>query len=163
MMVVILLAMIILIGLAFVTDVANTKASITTKRTVSNQTVNISSAMVNNSYVNTSINFSIYSQSAWKQNECALSSVSLKNSTGVAWTLNTDYLLYASAGKFSLKNTSKTVQAASGNNTYAYYTHCPDNYLTSSTDRGLSGLWPTLMIIVIIGAAVGAIARELRR
>lgn len=149
----------IIIGIALIGGVIDTQDQVTQKQSVTNQTVSLTTAYVGANEVNESINYTIYSQSDWKQDECALTSVSLQNATGTAWTLTTDYLLYASEGVFSVVNTSTTVPSVTSNQTFAYYTYCADGYNTSASSRGVANLWSIFGALIILGAAVYGIRR----
>lgn len=148
---------VVLVLLAFITVVANTKSLQTKKQVVSNSSISVETAYINSSNVNESINYTIYSQSDWKQKDCPLSSVAIRNGAGTALTSGVDYTLYPSEGVFSLKNTTKTIPSTGLNLTYVDYTYCADGYLTSSGDRGIADLWVTLMVIALLGIIVGIV------
>ena len=148
---------VILVLLAFITTVANTKSLQTKKQTASNESISVETAYIDSNDVNESINYTIYSQSDWKAKECPLGSVAIRNGAGTALTSGVDYVLYPKEGVFSLKNTTKTVPSVGLNLTYADYTYCADGYLTSSGDRGIANLWVTLMVIALLGLIIGIV------
>lgn len=150
---------IILIALALINTVANTKSQQTEKGQILNQSISVVTAYVNNTYVSSGFNYTIYSQSDWKISECPLTGVGISNGAGTLLTKDTDYTLYADKGVYSLINATKTMPMTSLNKTYVNATYCGDGYLTSSGDRGLANLWTTLMVIVLIGTLAGLIAR----
>jgi len=147
--------LIVVIGVVFITIVADTASLQTKKQVTTNQSIPVTTAYIDSNNVNTSINYTIYSQSNWKKTECPLTSVAIRNGAGTSLTANTDYILYANEGVFSLKNTTKTVPSTSLNLTYVDDTHCSDGYLTSSADRSLANLWTTFMILALIAILAG--------
>lgn len=155
LMIIMLLVMIILIGFAFITSVANTKGGQTNKQTILNKSISVASAYINETYVNSSFNYTIYSQSDWKVSECPLTDVKISIGNGTLLVDGVGYTLYSPQGVYSMKNSSLTIPVNSKNVTLVNATYCPDGYLTSSTDRGLIDLIPTLMIILILVIAAG--------
>lgn len=162
---IVLLFMIIIIGLAFATSVANTKASQTDKLSVYNESNSLSTCYANSTLKNqvnesaTDCNITVsswYAVGDWRRNEsqCALGSVTVKNGTNSTLVLNTDYRLFASSGLIQFLNTSST-EASSGNQSYASYNFCGSGYLASSTDRSLANLFPTMLVITLLVVAAG--------
>lgn len=156
--------MVIVISLVLLGNVANTASSSTTKLSVVNDSISIAPAAnvgTGAGQINNTIQLNVTHKQAttdWRATECPLTSITLTNSTGTAYTVDTDYVFTAAYGNFTLKNTS-TVNAsiASDNLTYVSYTHCDTGYLTNSGDRALSNLYATVGIIalLIIVAGVG--------
>ena len=139
--VIIMLFIGIVVAIALLNPIADTTSQLTTKQTTSNESVNVITAAINDTNVNESINFTIYSQSAWKQLECPLESVTIRNGGAQDdLTANTDYILYADAGVYSLLNTTKTIPEATENGTYVDYTHCADGYNTSAGSRSIANI-----------------------
>jgi hypothetical protein len=143
----------IIFGIVLLTPIFAQQNLVTEKQSTTNQTVSLVTAYIGANEVNESINYTIYSQSDWKQSECPLTSVSLKNATGTAWTLTTDYLLYADAGVFSIVNTTTTVPATTGNQTFVYYTYCADGYNPDASSRSVARLWGLFGALIILGAS----------
>jgi len=146
----------VIVALALFSPIMNTTSQMTSKQTTTNKSIDVSSAYVNDNTVNESINFTIYTQSAWKQSDCPLTSVVIRNGAGTTLTLNTDYKLYASQGVFSLVNTTKTVPQTSLNLTYVDYTYCADGYLTDASSRSIAKL-------VVLFSALAILAFVLER
>lgn len=159
----------ILVGMAFITTVADTKSTQTSLLTTSDEQSNLqtlscytSEGQVNES--NSACNITVdnwYTSGDWRESEgqCYLSSVTLANDTGTELTLDTDYRLFDSSGIIQLLNTTTTENSSdtmSNNLVEVDYSYCGEGYLTSSGDRGLANLFPTLMIIVLIIALGGA-------
>ncbi len=141
----------VLFGVTLLTASAESTGAMTQKQSVTNQSVDVSSAYVGANEVNESINFTIYSQSDWKVQDCPLTSVVLRNGAGTALTADTDYTLYASNGVYSLLNTSKTVPGTSLNTTYVDYSYCADGYNKDSGSRSVANL-------IIVFAAMALLA-----
>ena len=157
---IIILAMLLFIGFAFVTSTANTKASITEKVNVVNEQDLLSECYVGGTVneTNPACNITLANApTGWKLTEpqCAVGSVVVTNSTGgLVLEEGTDYELFAQQGLIQFLNTSDTADLA-GNITLTDYNYCPDGYLKSSGDRGLAGLIPTMMILVLLVIAAG--------
>jgi hypothetical protein len=128
------------VGVALLTESANTAGAMTQKQSANNQSISTVTGYVGNSDINESINYSIYSQSAWKVLDCPLTSVAIRNGAGTTLTVVTDYTLDANNGRFSLVNTSNTVPATALNLTYADYSYCADGYNKDSGSRAMVGL-----------------------
>ncbi len=94
---------------------------------------------------------------SWKVNNCPLASLTIKNSTGVALTVNTDYTFSASTGVVSYLNdsnvTASTGIGAASNTTYATYSFCDDGYIISGSARSI-----TKLILIFAGLAMLAFA-----
>lgn len=151
-MMLILLAMMIFIGIGLLQPITSTKAIMTSKSTMVNQTLSLLPAVINNTDVNDSINLTIYANSAWKQatSECALTNVVFTAVNGTALVQNADYILYTTPGTMTLLNTSINSPITSLNRTYANFTFCQDGYLTNTGDRSLTSLIPTMAIIALL-------------
>jgi hypothetical protein len=157
----------ILLALAFITSVANTKSVQTDKQIVINESDSLTTCYegsADNSVNETKPSCNITVASAptgWEltSSECAIGSVVTTNGTGV-YTLveGTDYDLFAQTGILRLLNTTDTGGASlAGNTTLTSYDYCGNGYLTSSGDRGLMNLIPTLMIIALLIILAGAV------
>ena len=153
----------IIFCIALLAPIFSSQSEMTTKQVVTNQSTSLVTAYVGANEVNESINYTLYTQSDWKQADCPLTSVSLKNATGTALVADTDYTLYASQGVFSLLNTSSTVPATTGNVTYGYYTYCADGYNKDQGSRsvaGFIGLFAILALVVFVLDRAGIIDME---
>jgi hypothetical protein len=159
----------VLLGLALITSVANTKASQTNLLSVADEQSNLKTlaCYTDDGQVNESLeacNITVnawYSTGDWRlsESQCDLSSVSVTNDTGTALTEDTDYILHADLGIIQLLNTSTTENSSAtlGDNLVEVdYSYCGSGYLTSSGDRGIANLWTVMMIIVLIGALAAA-------
>lgn len=162
----------VLIALAFITSVANTKSTQTDLLSVSDEQFNLQTldcytddGEVNES--NSACNLTVsnwYSAGDWRLSEspCYLSSVAVTNDTGTALIKDVDYVLYSSIGTIQLLNTTDTSNSSdtlSDNVVESDYSYCDSGYLTSSGDRGLANLWTTMMILVLIGGLVAIVLR----
>lgn len=147
---VVILFMGIIAALALFTPIIDTVGLMNNKQSVSNQSISTVNAYVGANEVNESINFSIYSQSAWKVIDCPLTSVAIRNGAGTALTSAVDYTLDADNGRFSLLNTSKTVPATALNLTYADYSYCADGYNKDSSSRSINGLILIFCALIIV-------------
>lgn len=159
----------ILMGIAIIDSVANTKQSQTNLLTVSNESFSLTNCyMLNSSDKGWNINTSNancnktvsnwYTGTDWRlsDSQCYISSVTIKNGSSYTLVANTDYKLWASTGMIQFLNTGANMNN-SGNLSFATYSYCDSGYLQSSGDRGLANLWTTVMIIaLLVGVAIVA-------
>lgn len=162
----------VLLALAFITSVANTKSTQTDLLSASDEQSNLMTlgCYTDDGEVNESVaacNITVdnwYATGDWRASEsqCYLSSVVVSNDTGTALELDTDYAIHSDAGIIQLLNTSDTANSSdimSDNLLEVDYSYCGAGYLTSSGDRGLANLWTTMMILVLIGVLVGIVLK----
>ncbi len=146
----------IIVALALLTPIFNTQNQMTSKQVETNKSYAVTTAYVDANEVDETINYTLYTQSVWKQASCDLGSVVIRNGIGDVLTITTDYLVYTDAGVFSLVNTSDTVPATTLNLTYADFNFCADGYNTNSGARSIAGIIGlfaalALMAFVLIG------------
>ena len=148
----VVLAFTLIVGIVLLSQIGNQQNLLTTKQTTTNQTISATTLYEGANEVNETINLTIYTQSAWKQSECPISSVAIR--TGDGTTLGTgNYTLYTAQGVFSLTNTTYTVPSATSNLTYADYTFCADGYNTDAASRGIAGLITVFGAIAVLVVA----------
>ena len=151
--VIIMLFIGIIVSIALLVPIADTTGLMTTKQETDNQSISTVTGYVDDDDVNESINYSIYTQSAWKVIECPLTSVAIRNGAGTALVDDIDYTLDEDNGRFSLLNTTKTAPATALNLTYIDYTYCADGYNTSASSRSIANLiliFSTLAIFAFV-------------
>lgn len=141
----------IVFGLALLTPIADTVGGMTNKQVASNVTTSIVSAFGGDNNVSEEVNFTLYTQSAWKQVDCPLSSVVIRNGAGTVLTDATDYTIDRATGIYTLGNTSNTVPATSLNITYADYTYCLDGYNKDSGSRSMLTLILVFTAMILLG------------
>lgn len=141
----------IIVALALFNPIANTVGEMSNKQVVTNQSNDISSVFVNGTLVNESIELTIYSQSEWKQQDCPLESVVLRNGAGTTLVLTTDYVLDADAGTYTLVNTANTQPDTSLNLTYADYSYCADGYNKDSGSRSILSIILVFAALIMLG------------
>lgn len=92
----------------------------------------------------------------WKSEDCPITHFVLKNSTGSAFTLTTDYLITASTGVYTLVDsaTARATLPLANNQTYASYNYCSDDYLNSNWGRSVLNLVAGFFAIALLLAAV---------
>ena len=89
----------------------------------------------------------------WKKADCLLTGVVVTNSTGVAMTVDTDYLVDLTAGTISFLNTSETYYTYD-NTTNVKYDYCSDDYLNSSWGRTVLPLVAGFFALAILGVGI---------
>jgi len=144
----------IIVAIALLNPIADTANTLTAKQSVSNVSTSTVTGWVSPTDVNESINYSIYTQSAWKAIECPISDVAIRNGAHTALTVVTDYTLDATNGRFSLVNTTNTIPGTALNLTYVDYSHCADGYNTNSGARGIVNVILIFSAFAILGFVV---------
>jgi hypothetical protein len=148
---IVVLAVAIILGAVFMVAITDQQSILTNKQSVANQSVDVESAWINATAVNESIEFSIYTQSDWKQEKCPLTSVVMRNMDGDALTVTTDYVLDADEGTFTLVDTANNQDS---NITYVDYSYCADGYNPDSGSRGIAGLISLFFAFAVLSIAV---------
>lgn len=152
----ILVVMGIFVGLALFGASAESVDTMTNKQVVVNQENDVSSAYLSATTVNTSLPLTIYTQSEWKQADCPLESVVLRNGADTLLVSATDYVLDADAGTYTLIDTAKTQPTTSLNTTYADYTYCEDGYNKDSSSRAIGDLILIFMALALLAFVLEA-------
>ena len=142
----------IIIALAFIPIIFNTQNTMTDKQVITNEVIDISGARVAGGDINESYEFTVtQAPSGWKTTGCPLESVIYGNSSD-DYTLTTDYVITASTGVLTLKNTTEVYEG--GNNTLIDYSYCADGYNTSSGARGVAGMIGLFSVLLLLGYVV---------
>ena|SRR3990167_149445 len=147
------LFVVIIFSLALIPEIFNQQSVMTTKPTIVNEAVDISSARLAGGDINVSRTFTIVNApSGWKVDECPIESVTYGNSS-TNYVLTTDYTFVDTTGVLTLVNS--TAVRTGGNNTLIDYTYCYDGYNTDTGSRsiaGIIGLFVVLALAVIVMA-----------
>lgn len=149
----VLMFIVIVLGIAFINSSAESTSVMTQKQSAT-ETVSLTSAYVDANNVNESVNITIYSQSDWKVQECPLTSVVITNGADTELTEDTDYVLYADAGVFSLLNTTDTIPSVSLNTSSVAYVYCADGYVTNSSGRSIANLILIFFALALVAAVL---------
>ena len=149
---IVMLFVIAIVALALIVPIFNTQSIMTQKQSTSNQSISTVTAYLDDDDVNESIEFTIYTQSAWKELDCPLTSVAIRNGAGTALTSAVDYTLDADAGTYTLINTTKTAPSTALNLTYVDDSHCADGYNKDSGARGIGRLPGLFAALALLGA-----------
>jgi len=139
----------IIVILAFITAIASSASVSTQTQPVTNKSISVVNAWVNSSYVNSSINFTLYTQTSVNVQNCPLTSVVIRNGTGSTLTVTTDYTLDSANGRFSLVGTDST-KNMQGNVTYADFSYCGVGYNFNQSDRNIAGLWVLFCALILL-------------
>lgn len=104
-----------------------------------------------------------YAPTSWKQQDCPLTSVAAKNSTGTVLTLNTDYKLFDTIGIVQMLNTTATKNTSLGS-VLLDYTYCRDDYMNSSFGRTginlVSGMFGLALLLTAVGLFYSIVKEE---
>ena len=140
----------VIFSFAMIPIIADTVGGMVNKQLGVNSSISVVTAYESEFEVNETLNFTIFTQSVWKQVDCPLTSVALRNGAGTALVEDADYTLYANQGVFSLLNTSLTEPQTALNLTYADYTFCLDGYNTGAGSRGMLNLLVIFVALMVL-------------
>lgn len=156
----------LLMAAVFITQIADAGNDVTEKSIYTDESIGISTArQTGNTTINLNTsNFTVtYAPTGWKvsESDCALSDVSIRNSTAAGYTTltkDTDYKIWDTIGRIQFFNTANL--QGSGNTTYITYTTCPDSYVTQSWGRTAidttMGLYAIAAMLIAVGMFYGA-------
>ena len=149
----------IIVALSLMTDIINTQDLMTSLQSVVDESTDLSdngclnnSGNVNTTNPNCNITVSKWAND-WRASEsqCALSSVVVTNSSGATLSANTDYVLYASSGIVSMRDTAATKNTTNGNVILVDYSYCDAGYNKDSSSRGIARLISLFAALAILG------------
>ncbi|HKL24432.1 MAG TPA: hypothetical protein VJ912_03795 [Candidatus Nanoarchaeia archaeon] len=160
--VILMLFILIVVGVVFVTAIADQESKMTSKNSVTNETDNLTSngcftagGEVNESNPDCNITVSNwYGSDDWKSSEpqCYLSGVTVTNSTDVELTEDTDYVLHEDEGVIQMLNTSDTEKATMGEEVLTDYEYCPFGYNVDSGSRSIANLITVFFVLALFAA-----------
>ena len=150
----------IIIAIALLPSIANSQNLITEKQTVTNETLDITSARINDTDVNSSVVFDVgkYAEirEGWQdQGDCPMTGFAMINESGTAMTSGTDYVISGSGGNLTLRSEIGIVNGSIGSNTtYITYSYCDDGYATSGATRSIAEFIMIFAALGLLGFAV---------
>lgn len=153
----------VIIGIGLLTTVSSEILTKTDKDVSKNEVINIATArMTANDINDTTSNFSVTNApTSWKQQDCPLTGISLRNASTL-FTEDTDYVVYEATGVVRIVNTTAT-KTSLPNLTYINYTYCPDDYMSQGWGRTALTTVPGLFAIALLLIGVGlfySVAKE---
>lgn len=148
----------IIVGASIIGIIATSTQSVTTTTPIASELITLTAA-TEPMAINDTVTYTVTNApTGWKVDQCPLTNFAIKNSTGSALTVTTDYTPTLSAGTFQLINTA-AVNTSSGMNTslaaYASYNYCPDGYITESWGRTVLNLVPGFFALALMAIGVG--------
>jgi hypothetical protein len=153
-------AVLVILAIAFLSSIATQTLSTTQKTVVSDEQHLLSATgactdgTINETYTYTLTN----APTGWKltDSDCVVGNFVISNSSGTAFTETTDYVVNTTAGTYTLKNTAAVNQScATGDNiTLVDYDYCGDSYMADSWGRSIlntnTGLFAIAILIAVI-------------
>lgn len=149
----------LIVSLVLIVEIFDQQTVLTTKRIVTNESVDISVARdAANNDINessTGANLTIANPPTtdqWKVDRCPIESFVFGNSS-TDFVADTDYIFYPASGIMNLLNTTTTSRNTE-NATLADYVWCPDGYNPDQASRSMAGLIGLLSAIALLAFAV---------
>ena len=162
-------AVLVILAIAFLSSIATQTLSTTQKTVVADEQHLLSVAgacdgtEINESYVHTLTN----APTGWKltDSDCVIGNFVITNSSGTEFTETTDYVVDTTAGTFTLKNTAEVNQScATGDNiTLVDYDYCGDSYMADSWGRSVLNTNTGLFAIAILLAVLAVVYLLLKK
>ncbi len=156
------LFIIIILGVVFVTAIADEQSKMTDKNSVDNETFNLTSngcytagGEVNESSPDCNLTVSNWYDD-WRASEpqCYLSAVTVSDSTDTALTEDTDYVLHEDEGVIQMLNTSDTTSSSTGELVLTDYEYCPYGYNTDSSARSVASLITIFFALALLAYVI---------
>jgi len=132
----------------------------TNKRTVVNESIDISSLRIGGGDYNITntiqLNLSHAQGLGWRSNQCPISDLVIKKNKSAVLVLNTHYSFTGKYGNLTFTNGTAAIALndTTYNFTYANYTYCTTGYVTSSGGRTVARLILTFSALGILGFAI---------
>jgi len=157
----------LLIGILLISTVATQGNAVTEKTIVLDETKTFTSTclapqgggQINESDADCNYTVTNY-PSGWKITDCPLTSVVVSNATR-AFTLNTDYRVFASTGIIQMLNSTST-DAGAANTTLVDYAYCSDGYMNQTWGRTAIDLVAGFFAIALLLVSVGLFYQVLK-
>ncbi len=145
----------VMVGIALMGQVINDQYKLTHKLTVINDSLLYAAPVAEDSQINETYQMNVTKVlTDWRSSGCPLSGITVTNSSGTEYDVNTDYVLTTSRGNLTLKNTAKVnASVASDNLTYVSYSYCDPGYNKDASARSIASLFTLFMAMGI--AALG--------
>ena len=135
--------LVLVVGIALISSVVTSTIAVTQKTDVGSESLDISGARladgctsINNTYPFTIVNY----PSGWRAyGGCPVTVFSMKNQSGIAATVTTDYVFFGDNGTLFLKNTTTFCDVKCANmvnTTTLAYTYCGTDYMSLSWEIG---------------------------
>ena len=152
----------LIVGISLIGVIALEGNDMTNKITISEETIDYTTARGINGTINESIEYTIANiPSGWRVTGCPTTSFDLYNDSG-SLTLTTDYLFTASTGVITFKNTDN-VNGTATNTTLATYQYCDSEYLTQGWNRTIINLVPGFFALALMGIGIGLFYGVMKR
>ena len=151
----------LLIGIVLVGSIASEGLGKTTKLVALNETHNVLPTILtgrNTTDINSTIVYTLTNApTTWKTADCPITNFVMRNQSGTAFTVTTDYVLTASAGTFVFVNNAALNNSIgfNTNNTYVDYTYCGDDYMNLTWGRTSINLVPGFFAIALLLISLG--------
>ena len=166
---IVMMLIIVVVCIALFGTIINRQHEATSKLDVTNETRDLTACYGDPDdtgvfQVNESIaacNFTVnnwYPTGDWRASSsvCDIGSVTVSNGTNTAWTLSTDYNVYAGSGIIQMLNTTGVTgtENSAGNNTFLTYDRCGEGYNKDSGARGVAKMWTIFAALIIFAGII---------
>lgn len=149
----------LILGIAFVSQIATSGNAVTQPTSVYNETLNIAPARLGADIQNTvPLNIS-HVPTTWQITDCPITNLVMRNRSGTTLASSTNYDFTASTGQITLKNATVgaygSVNLTGANSTYVDYNYCADTYINQTFGRTAVNLIPGLFAIALFVVSIG--------
>lgn len=147
----------IIIGVSLIGVVATQEQLVTEKSTVAAETVSLKTNNPTTGINVTAVYTVAKAPTGWQVTDCPLTNFAIKNNTGAALTLTTDYSVNLTQGIFQLKQTTAVNTSSAMNTTglaYVDYYYCGEGYMTEGWQRTVLDLVPGFFALALLGVGI---------
>ncbi len=155
----------IIFALALMGPIFDSQSVMTTKPTVTDETVSVATAKLADDNFNASFDLPAVTNTptvgSWQAADCPLEGVVVSNASGTALTVTTDYTFDTTTGILNIINNSDTIAAfAADNDSLIDYSYCHDGYITNSGGRGVTTLIGVFAALALLGFVFAGLKGE---
>jgi len=154
----------LIIGISLIGVVAEEGNEITNTITITDETVDFTTAVLAVGEINTTKEFTIANApDGWRITECPITSFVLGNASE-DYTLLADYAFTASTGVITFNNSANiNASVLTTNETLVDYAYCDKEYLTQGWNRTIINLVPGFFALALMGVGIGLFYGVMRK
>jgi hypothetical protein len=153
----------LIVGVSLIGVVATEGNEITNTITITDETVDFTSAVLASGVINTTYEFTIANApTGWRITGCPITSFVLGNSSEDYTVV--DYTFTASSGVIVFNNSDNiNASVLTTNETLVDYVYCDKEYLTQSWNRTIINLVPGFFALALMGIGIGLFYGVMKR
>jgi len=154
----------LIVGISLIGVVAEEGNEVTNTITITDETVDFTTAVLAVAEINTTKEFTITNApDGWRVTGCPITSFVLGNASE-DYTLLADYTFTASTGVITFNNSANiNASVLTTNETLIDYVYCDSEYLTAGWNRTIIDLVPGFFALALMGVGIGLFYGVMRK